>query len=95
MVDKEFCMSSYLALRYVEKKGVDFCEKLQYRNPLLPSDEDRILVGTADDIGRAIKKQLDKVRGGIEKLVSFFLEAWIRPYLPHICPDVKLIRSAF
>ena len=95
MVDKDFCMSSYLALRYVEKKGTDFCEKLRYRNPVLPSDEDRIMVHTADDIGKAVKKQLDKVRGGTRRLVSFFREVWIRPYLHHICLDVRHIRSVF
>ena len=95
MVDKEFCMSSYLALRYVEKRGTDFCGKLQYSNPVLPSDEERISVHTANDIGMAIKQQLDKVRGGIGRQAFFFQEVWIRPYLHRICPDVRHTRFAF
>jgi len=31
MVDKIFSMSSYLALRYIGNKDVDFMEKLRYR----------------------------------------------------------------
>ena len=86
MVDKEFCMSSYLALRYVEKRGTDFCGKLQYSNPVLPSDEERISVHTANDIGMAIKQQLDKVRGGYRKtgiLLSGGMDsAILASYLP-------------
>ncbi|WP_026668577.1 asparagine synthase-related protein [Butyrivibrio sp. AE3009] len=61
MVDKNFAMSSFLALRYIEKKDVHFSEKLQYRHPILSNDE-RIYVRTAEEIGEAIDKQLNEVR---------------------------------
>lgn len=86
MVDKNLSMSSFLALRYTEKLGVDFTEKLQYRHPVLPADEDRIMVHTAVDIGNAIKKQLDAVRGGYHKtgiLLSGGMDsAILASYLP-------------
>lgn len=64
-VDKKFSMSSFLALRYTEKPGVDFTEKLHYRHPDFPAEEHRILVRTAEDIGDAISRQLQNVRGGV------------------------------
>ncbi|WP_300809556.1 asparagine synthase-related protein [uncultured Acetatifactor sp.] len=62
MVDKNLSMSSFLALRYTEKPGVDFTEKLSYRHPLIPHDKERILVHTAQDIGDAIEHQLNEIR---------------------------------
>lgn len=63
MIDKKYSMSSYLALRYTERPDVDFSEKLKYRHPILPADENRILVKTAQDISEAIESQLLKIRG--------------------------------
>lgn len=62
MVDKNLSMSSFLALRYIEKSGVNFTEKLNYCHPSLPNDSERILVRTADEIGKAIEKQLQNIR---------------------------------
>lgn len=67
MIDKNFSMSSYLALRYIEKPGVDFSEKLPYKHPSLPAEEDRILVHTARDISDAIEDQLETIRKGYAK----------------------------
>ncbi|WP_028521059.1 asparagine synthase-related protein [Ruminococcus flavefaciens] len=55
MIDTAYCNSSFLALRYIEKQGVDFSEKLTYRYPEMPSDDNRILVYTAEDIHEALK----------------------------------------
>lgn len=43
MVDRLFSFSSFLALRYTEKSGVDFSARLKYRYSQMPSDEDCIL----------------------------------------------------
>ena len=32
MIDKNFCMSSYLAFRYIEKDGMDFYEGMNHSN---------------------------------------------------------------
>ncbi len=61
MIDKNFCMSSYLAYRYIEKDGVEFAEGLHHKNFKVPSD--RIKVFSAGDIDSAIEKNFEKVRG--------------------------------
>lgn len=71
MIDKEFCMSSFLALRYVEKRGVDFCEQYHYKTPMLPQEEKRIPVGTARDIDIAINMQIDQLKQKYHKIGIF------------------------
>lgn len=60
MIDRNLSMSSFLALRYTEKPGVDYTDKLRYRHPEIPSESGRILVYTAEEIGIALKRQLEK-----------------------------------
>lgn len=61
MVDKNFCMSSYLAFRYIERDDMEFFDGLRHRNfqPLA----DRIKVATADDIDAALKENFSNLRG--------------------------------
>lgn len=61
MVSKDFCLSSYIAFRYIWKDDVDFCEGFQHKNfrPLPVSE--RIPVRTAADIDKHIKKQFDNL----------------------------------
>lgn len=63
-VDKKFCMSSYMAFRFIERKDVDFYEDICLgggHNNIVPiPDEQRVLVHTADDIDREIRKQINK-----------------------------------
>ncbi len=62
MTDKEYCMSSYLAFRYIEDDRKDFHDKLHHKNfRPVPSNE-KIPVHTADDIDRAIERQFEKLR---------------------------------
>ncbi len=68
MIDKNFCMSSYLALRYVEKRGVDFCAQYRYKSPELPADDKRIFVTTAADIDRAIAAQIEVLKRKYHKI---------------------------
>lgn len=86
MVDKNLSMSSFLALRYTEKRGVDYTEKIKYRHPTLISDQERILVHTAQDIGDAIENQLATVREKYSKpaiLLSGGMDsAILASYLP-------------
>lgn len=59
MTDKNFCLSSYIAFRYIWKDGMDFAEGFQHKN-FLPVDESyRIPVKTSEDIDREIQKQFD------------------------------------
>ncbi len=67
MVDKKFCMSSYLAFRYIERDDIDFYEGMRHKNIKPIPENQRILVHTAEDINREIENQLkqfeDKKKG--------------------------------
>lgn len=60
MVDKKFCMSSFLAFRYIEKDDMDFYEGMRHENFHPTPDAEKILVKTPEDIDREIQKQIDQ-----------------------------------
>ena len=62
MIDKNFCMSSYLAFRYIEKDDVDFYEGLHHKNIIPIKNEDKLEVFTAQDIDRAISETFSKIK---------------------------------
>ena len=62
MTDKKFCMSSFMAFRYIEKDDVEFYEGLKHHNFKPISDDKRIPVKTADDIDREIGKQMEQFK---------------------------------
>lgn len=61
MVDKNYCLSSYIALRYIWKDGVEFaegmCHELFKSLPL----EQRIPVSSAEEIDKVIGKQFEQL----------------------------------
>lgn len=59
MVDKNFCMSSYLVFRYIERDDTDFFEGLHHRNFIPP--QNRIEVFSAKDIDAALIKNFSKL----------------------------------
>ena len=61
MVNKDFCLSSYMAFRYIWKDGVDFTEGFQHKNFRPVEEKDRVPVRTSEDIDREIQKQFDKL----------------------------------
>ena len=63
MIDKEYCMSSYLALRYIEKDGVDFAPGLRHRNIVPLPDDRKTPVRSAADIDAAIAAQMERFEG--------------------------------
>lgn len=67
MVDKKYCMSSFLALRYIEDDEKEFCEGMKHSKFKPLSDDEKIPVKTVDDIDREISKQImqfnDKKKG--------------------------------
>ena len=63
-IDKNFCMSSYLAFRYIEREDKDFFEGMHHKNIDVIPDEEKTIVSTPDEIGAAIKRQLDSVCAG-------------------------------
>lgn len=62
MIDKNYCMSSYLVFRYIVDKEKDFYNNTSHQKYSLIPEEERILVSTEEDIDKAIKKQFDNVR---------------------------------
>ena len=58
MIDKNFCMSSYMAFRYIEKEDVDFYEGLHHENYKPIKEEQRVLVYSSDDIDKEIESQM-------------------------------------
>ena len=87
MTNKDFCLSSYMAFRYIWKDGMDFCEGFQHKNYLPIADADRIAVRTSEDIDREIQRQFDELyskydhigillSGGMD---SAILSAYLKP----------------
>ena len=62
MIDKNYCMSSYLAFRYVEREGVDFYPGMRHRNFKPVPDAERMLVKTSEQIGELVGEQVGKLR---------------------------------
>lgn len=87
MTNKDFCLSSYIAFRYIWKDGMDFAEGFQHKNYLPVCDDERIPVKTSEDIDREIQAQFDALyakydnigillSGGMD---SASLAAYLRP----------------
>ncbi len=59
MIDKDFCLSSYIAFRYIWKDGIEFAEGMQHENfKPIPLCE-RIPVVSAEDIDKDIQQQFE------------------------------------
>lgn len=62
MTDKNFCMSSYMAFRYIEKDGVEFYDGMHHENIKPVPENEKTLVTTAKDIDIAIQKVFDGIK---------------------------------
>ena len=61
MIDKKYCMSSYMAFRYIERDGVDFFENGGKHKNIKPiPDNERILVKNCEDIDKEIFRQIER-----------------------------------
>lgn len=83
MVDKNYCMSSYLAFRFIEDENKSFYEGLhqEYFQPIQNSE--RVLCKTADDIDHAIFDIMSKVEGKKGILLSGGMDsAILAAYMP-------------
>ena len=59
MTDKDFCLSSYIAFRYLWRDGVEFAEGFQHKNYRPANGKERIPVRTSQDMDREIQRQFD------------------------------------
>ncbi len=53
MVDKNYCMSSFLTFRYIEDSNKEFYEGLHHTGDMPYPEEKKVLVHTAADIKKA------------------------------------------
>ncbi len=60
MIDKKYCMSSYMAFRFIERDDMNFYPGMHHENIKPIPEEDRIPVRTSDDIDREIGKQIEQ-----------------------------------
>ena len=63
MTDKNYCMSSYLAFRFIERDDMDFYDGMHHKNINLLPDTEKTFVKNANEIGVAIEKQLKQFSG--------------------------------
>ena len=59
MSNKDFCLSSYIAFRYIWKEGMDFYPGFRHHNYEPIPKEEQIPVVTSADIDREIQRQMD------------------------------------
>ncbi len=62
MIDKKYCMSSYMAFRYIEDDNKEFYEGFKHNNIKPLADNQRIPVKTVEDIDREIGKQMEQFK---------------------------------
>ena len=73
MESKDFCLSSYMAFRYIWKDGVDFFKGFHHSNYEPIKDEDKIPVVTSEDIDREIQKQIDNLYKKYDNIISILV----------------------
>ena len=69
MFNKKFCMSSYLAYRYIEREDINFADTLIHQNIAKIPDCEKTIVYTAKDIDESIQQIFDNLK--TEKLGIF------------------------
>lgn len=68
MIDKDFCLSSYMAYRYTYKEGVDYVEGMCHKNfEPIPNDK-KIAVRTAREIDEKIQRDFDRLYAKYKKI---------------------------
>lgn len=63
MIDKNYCMSSYLAFRYVIDDDKNFYPSMKHQVYNLIPEDKRILVNDEHDVDRELRKQFESLKG--------------------------------
>ncbi len=58
IIDKEFCMSHYLAFRFIERDDIDFFKDVYHKSIKPQNNIEKELVETVEDIERIIKRKI-------------------------------------
>ncbi len=62
MVDKDYCCSSFVALRYIEKDNVEFFKDFHHRTYKLPEEEELTLIGNENELDEELKRVFATVK---------------------------------
>lgn len=62
MIDKNFCMSSYLTFRYVEREDMEFAPNFYHKNCIVYPNEKKIVVSNANEMAIAYKKIIEEAQ---------------------------------
>ncbi len=94
MVDKELCMSRFLAFRYIEDEDLNFFDGLKHSVWKRPSSGNTHVVGSADEIDQAIRQETESffvpgktalfLSGGIDSaILASYLPRGTKAYTFH------------
>lgn len=61
--DKDYCLSSFLAFRYIYENDKDFYKGLKHKYYVQKSDDEKIFVKDEFDVDKAIKSVFDNLKG--------------------------------
>ncbi len=59
MINKDFCLNSYIAFRYIWKDDIDFFKNVKHNNFKLPKKENLTIIRTSKDIDNCIQSQIN------------------------------------
>lgn len=84
MIDKQYCMSSYLTFRYIVDANKDFFEDMRHQVYNLIPEEKRVLVDDEHDVDKYIREQIEKIK---DKKIGLLLSggmdsACLASYIP-------------
>lgn len=88
MIDKDFCLSSFMAFRYTYN-DCEYFEGMHHQNFIPIPEKDKVLISNADDIDRSIAHKIDNILRS-NKRVGILLSggmdsAIVSSYLPAGC----------
>ena len=61
--DKKYCMSSYLAFRYIEREDMDFYEDFHHEMIKPVPDEEKTYISVSEDIDSAVTRVFNGLKG--------------------------------
>lgn len=62
MIDKNYCMSSFLAFRYIEKDNIEFYEGMKHKTVTIPEDSEVCFVSNENELDTELKKIFNSLR---------------------------------
>lgn len=84
MIDKDYCCSSFLALRYIEDNNKEFFKETKHRTYALPKEDELVSIGSEYELDEELKrifKRLENKKMGI--LISGGMDsACLASYMP-------------